>query len=63
MKTFIIRIAAAIISGFFFGLVAIWAAGDKTLTDGQYIGYPLLAAMAAFCFFGAVWERTAKPKR
>ena len=49
----------AIIAGVsIFWLTLSWAAGNTALTDGQYFGYPMIAAMFGFCLIGWAWERT-----
>ena len=53
MKTIAIRIVAIIIGLGLFGTTAAWAVGNDKLTDGQFLGFPMLAAMAAFCMSGA----------
>ena len=53
MKTIAIRIVAIILGLGLFGATAAWAVGNDKLTDGQFLGFPMLAAMAAFCMSGA----------
>ena len=60
MKTIAIRIVAIILGLGLFGMTAAWAVGNDKLTDGQFLGFPMLAAMAAFCIIGAVWEQTKR---
>lgn len=37
--------------------VSAWAINTPTLTDGQFIGFPMLAVLAAGCVLGCVWEK------
>jgi hypothetical protein len=60
MKTIAIRIIATILGLGLFGVTAAWAVSNDKLTDGQFLGFPLLAAMAAFCIIGVVWEQTGR---
>ena len=60
MKTIAIRIVAIILGLGLFGTTAAWAVGNDKLTDGQFLGFPMLAAMAAFCIIGAAWEQTKR---
>ena len=63
MKNVIIRIAAVVFGLSIFGVTAAWAVGNEKLTDGQFIGFPMLAAMAAFAIIGAAWEHTGKRRQ
>lgn len=60
MKTIAIRIVAIILGLGLFGATAAWAVGNDKLTDGQFLGFPMLAAMAAFCIIGAAWGQTKR---
>ena len=62
MKNAIIRIAAVVLGLSIFGVTAAWAVGNEKLTDGQFIGFPMLAAMAAFCIIGVAWEQTKRKR-
>jgi hypothetical protein len=59
----LIFVIACIAAGALFGFTVTWAVDNKTLTDGQYIGYPLVAAMLSFCIVGYAWEYARAPKR
>ncbi len=63
MKYAIAKLVSLILGIALFGAVAYWARETPSLTDGQYIGFPLLAAMLAACIVGTVWEKCNELRR